>query len=101
MDKYSAAYVDLSNVRELVEWEGKVCSGRSGHDWNSSDGSGGACLSSAKINFVDLDKLWNFIVGNILIWNHLVMQKRRLNLKILKFEFFKRPRMEKLPKWKL
>ena len=47
MDKYSAAYVDLSNVRELVEWEGKVCSGRSGHDRNSSDGSGGACLSSA------------------------------------------------------
>jgi hypothetical protein len=39
MDKYSAAYVDLSNVRELVEWEGKVCSGRSGHDRNSSDGS--------------------------------------------------------------
>ena len=54
-----------------------------------------------KINFIDLDKLWNFVVGNILIWNHLVMQKRRLNLKILKFEFFKRLRMEKLPKWKL
>ena len=34
MDKYSAAYVDLSNVRELVKWEGKVCSGRSGHDRN-------------------------------------------------------------------
>ena len=48
-----------------------------------------------KINFVDLEKLWNFVVDNILIWNHLVMQKRRLNLKILKFEFFKRPPDEK------
>ena len=43
-----------------------------------------------KINFVDLKKLWNFVVGNILILNHLVVQKRRLNLKILKFEFLKK-----------
>ena len=25
-----------------------------------------------KINFVDLKKLWNFVVDNFLIWNHLV-----------------------------
>jgi len=39
-----------------------------------------------KLNFVDLEKLWNFVVGSILIWNHLVMQKLRLNFKIWIFQ---------------
>ena len=54
-----------------------------------------------KLNFVDLEKLWNFVVGSILIWNHLDMQKLCLYFKILKFEFFKRSWMEKQPKQKL
>jgi hypothetical protein len=27
---------------------------------------------TAKMNVVDLEKLWNFVVNNFLIWNHLV-----------------------------
>ena len=53
-----------------------------------------------KMNFVILKRLWNFVVDNVLIWNHLAMRKL-FEFKILKFKFYKRPRMEKLPKWKL
>ena len=56
---------------------------------------------TTKTKVVGLEKLWNFVVDNFFIWNHLVMQKLCLNFKILKFEFFKQPRMEKPPKWKL
>ena len=29
---------------------------------------------TTKINSVDLEKLLNFVIGNFLIWKHLVMQ---------------------------
>ena len=47
------------------------------------------------INFVDIEKLWNFVVDNCFIWVHLIMQN---HVFIWKFEFFKWPQMEKLPK---
>ena len=48
-----------------------------------------------KIKVVDLEKLWNFVVDNFLIWNHLVKKNYVWIYKNLKFEFFKRPRMDK------
>jgi hypothetical protein len=47
---------------------------------------------------VGIQELWNFLVDNVLVWNHLVMQNY---VWILKFEIFKLPRMEKPPKQKL
>ena len=55
---------------------------------------------TTKIKVVDLEKLYNFVVDNFFIWNH-CHRKLRLNFSNLKFEFFKRPRMEKQPKQKL
>jgi hypothetical protein len=43
-------------------------------------------------------KLWNFVVDNILVWNHLVIQNF---VWILKFKIFKRRRMEKNNKIKV
>ena len=40
-----------------------------------------------KMNFVILKRLWNFVVDNVLIWNHLAMRKLRLNLKIWNSNF--------------
>ena len=83
MDKYSAAYVDLSNVRELVKWEGKVCSGRSGHDRNSSDGSA-TCNSYMTRKNYHLDKLnicWHTLVGakgSKTKWYHRDLKKKRI-----------------------
>ena len=48
-----------------------------------------------KRNFVDLDKLWNFVVGNILIWNHLVMQKMAFEFENLKIWIFQKTSDEK------
>jgi hypothetical protein len=45
-----------------------------------------------KKKVVGLEKLWNFVVDNVLVWNYLVMQNYAW---ILKFEFFKLPRMGK------
>ena len=50
---------------------------------------------TTKIKVVDLEKLWNFVVDNFLIWNHLVKENYVWISKNLKFEFFKRPRMDK------
>jgi hypothetical protein len=36
---------------------------------------------TTKINFVDLEKLQNFVVDNFLIWNHLVIQNYIWNSK--------------------
>jgi hypothetical protein len=44
-----------------------------------------------KIKIVGLKKLWNSLVDNILVWNHLVMQNF---VWILKFEIFKQARIE-------
>jgi hypothetical protein len=40
---------------------------------------------TTNIKVVGLEKLWNFVVNNVLVWNHLVMQNY---VWILKFEFF-------------
>jgi hypothetical protein len=50
---------------------------------------------TTKMKVVGLKKLWNFVVDNILVWNHFVMQNF---VWIFKFEIFKRPQMEKPPK---
>jgi hypothetical protein len=50
---------------------------------------------TTNMKVVGLEELWNFMVDNDLAWNHLVKQNY---VKILKFEFFKLPRMEKPPK---
>jgi hypothetical protein len=47
---------------------------------------------------VGIEELWNFVVDNVLVWNHLVMQNY---VWLLKFEFFKLPRMEKTIKIKV
>jgi hypothetical protein len=47
---------------------------------------------TTNMKVVGLEKLWNFIVDNVLVWNHLVIQNY---VWILKFEFFKLPQMEK------
>jgi hypothetical protein len=31
---------------------------------------------TAKIKFVDLEKLWNFVVDNFLIWNHFINENK-------------------------
>jgi hypothetical protein len=38
---------------------------------------------TAKMKVVDLKKLWNFVVDNLLIWIHLVMET---TFEFLKFE---------------
>ena len=48
-----------------------------------------------KMKVVDAKKLWNIVVDNFLIWNHLVKKNYVWIFKNLKFEFFKRPRMDK------
>jgi hypothetical protein len=50
---------------------------------------------TTNMKVVGIEELWNFVVDNVLVWNHLVMQNYVL---ILKFEFFKLPPMEKPPK---
>ena len=50
---------------------------------------------------VDPKKLYNFVVDNFLIWNHLVKVKYIWIFKILKFEFFKQRRMDKQQKIKV
>jgi hypothetical protein len=42
---------------------------------------------------VGLEELWNFVVDNVLVWNHLVMKTM--------FEIFKLTQMAKPPKQKL
>jgi hypothetical protein len=54
-----------------------------------------------KIKVVDLERLYNFIVEHFLTWINFASEKYVRILKNLKFEFFKRPRMERRPKWKL
>ena len=56
---------------------------------------------TTKIKVVDLEKLWNFIVHNFFIWDHLVKENYVWIFKNLKFKIFKRPRMDKQQKWKL
>jgi hypothetical protein len=46
---------------------------------------------TTNMKVVGIEELWNFVVVNVLVWNHLVMQNY---VWILKFEFFKLPRME-------
>jgi hypothetical protein len=29
---------------------------------------------TANMKFVGIEELWNFVVDNVLVWNHLVMQ---------------------------
>jgi hypothetical protein len=53
---------------------------------------------TTNMKVVGIQELWNFLVDNVLVWNHLVMQNY---VWILKFEIFKLPRMEKPPKQKL
>jgi hypothetical protein len=43
---------------------------------------------TTKIKVVDLEKLWNFVVDNFLIWNHLINENYVWIFKNLKFEFF-------------
>jgi hypothetical protein len=50
---------------------------------------------------IDLEMLYNFIVGNIFIWNHLSKKNYVWISSNLKFEFFKRPQMDKPPLRKL
>jgi hypothetical protein len=50
---------------------------------------------TTKMKVIGLEKLWNFVVDNVLGWNHLVMQNY---VWILKFEILKLSRMEKTPK---
>jgi hypothetical protein len=47
---------------------------------------------TTNMKVVGIEELWNFVVDNVLVWNHLVMQNY---VWILKFEFFKLPRREK------
>jgi hypothetical protein len=56
---------------------------------------------TTKIKVVDPKMLYNFVVDNFLIWNHLVKENYVWISKILKFEFFKQPRMDKQQKQKL
>ena len=56
---------------------------------------------TTKIKVVYPKRLYNFVVGNFLIWNHLVKKNYVWISKKIKFEFFKRPRMEKQQKQKL
>jgi hypothetical protein len=46
---------------------------------------------TTNMKVVGLEKCWNFVVDNVLVWYHLVMQNY---VWILKFELFKPPRME-------
>ena len=48
-----------------------------------------------KIEDVHLEKPRNFVVDNFFIWNHLVKKNYVWIFKILKFELFKRPQMDK------
>jgi hypothetical protein len=45
---------------------------------------------------VDPKKLWNFVVYNFFIWNHIVNE-----IQIWKSNFVNGLKMEKLPTWKL
>ena len=54
-----------------------------------------------KMKAINLEKLWNFVVHNFWIWDHLVKENYVWIFKNLKFEFFKRPRMDKQQKLKL
>jgi hypothetical protein len=56
---------------------------------------------TTKIKVVDPKMLYNFVVDNFLIWNHLVKENYVWISKNLKFEFFKQPRMDKQQKQKL
>ena len=56
---------------------------------------------TTKMKVVDPKKLWNFVVDNFLICNHLVKENYIWISKNLKFELFKRPRMDKQKKQKL
>jgi hypothetical protein len=49
-----------------------------------------------KRKVVDIEKLWNVVIYNFFIWNHIVNEKLGLNFSNLKFKFCKWPRMEKL-----
>jgi hypothetical protein len=53
-----------------------------------------------KIKVIDLEKLYNSVVEHFLIWINFASEKYVWILKNLKFEIFKRSRMEKRPKWK-
>ena len=55
-------------------------------------------MSRTKV--VDLEKLYNFIVDNFFIWNHLV-KENYVWISHLKFKFFRWPQMEKQQKQKL
>jgi hypothetical protein len=52
---------------------------------------------TTNMKVVGIEELGNFVVDNVLVWNHLVMQNY---VWILKFEFFKLSRMEKPTKIK-
>jgi hypothetical protein len=47
---------------------------------------------------VGIEGLWNFVVDNVLVWNHLVMQNY---VWILKFDFFQTTSDEKTTKIKV
>jgi len=44
-----------------------------------------------KMKVVDLEKLWNFVVDNFLIWNNLVKENYTQISKNLKFKFLIQP----------
>jgi hypothetical protein len=50
---------------------------------------------NTNMKVVGIEELWNFVVDNVLVWNHLVIQNY---VWILQFDFFKLPRMQKPPK---
>jgi hypothetical protein len=48
-----------------------------------------------KIKDIDLEKLWNFVVYNFFIWNHIGNEKISLNLSNMKFKYCtKSPKMK-------
>jgi hypothetical protein len=56
------------------------------------------------IKVVDVDEIYNFLVDDFFIWNHLQSQNSVWSAQILKFNFFelyKRLQMEKRSKLKL
>jgi hypothetical protein len=54
-----------------------------------------------QIKVVAIENLWNFVVYNFFIWNHIDYEKQSLNVSNLKFKFCKRAQMDKLQTWKL